>query len=201
MYDPCACPRYKGLRNSVGDSFLLNCGLKWTLQFLAKRAHKNLWERCLWGCWSLAKNRKKAECWLINIHNYRNFLQINAHVRSFSHHNGHCFFPVIKMKKIMWITLKREKLWLHLEISYTEVTYHTISGWCPPTQSSYSSQIWRQTPGSLRIQIHWFLIVSVKGAPFQASSCSKIFQLVEINPIEVPLGTNQMRLDCNWGKL
>lgn len=92
MYDPCACLRCKGLGNSGGDSFLLNWGLKWTLQFLAKRAHRNLWARCLWGCWFLAKNRKKAECWLINIHNYRNFLQTNAHVSSFSHHNGHCVF-------------------------------------------------------------------------------------------------------------
>lgn len=43
----------------------------------------------------------------------------------------------------------------------------------------------------------WFLIESVKYVPFRASSCSKIFRLVEINPIEVPLSTNHMRRDCN----
>lgn len=96
MYDPGAGLRCKGLGNSVGDSLLLKWELKWTLPFLAKRAHRNLWTRCLWGCWSLAKNRK-AECWLINIHNYRNFLQTNAHVSSFSHHNGRCFFSSQKI--------------------------------------------------------------------------------------------------------
>lgn len=153
MYELCTCQDARGLGTVWEIPLDLIIDLNGLFKLLAKRAHRNLWKRCLWGCWSLAENWKKAECWQINIRNYRNFLQTNACVS---------FFLVVmvitslqseEIRKLhmgnLPIILKREKLWIHLEISCSKVICHTISGWCPPTLSPDSPQIWRQSPWSL----------------------------------------------------
>ena len=69
--------------------------------FWQGREHRNLWKRCLCDCWSWDKNRNKAECWLTNVPNYRDFLTDKCSCQLFSHHNSHCWFPVRRQKKIM----------------------------------------------------------------------------------------------------
>lgn len=200
-----ACQRYKGLGNSVGDSFWLHHGLKWTLQ---EREHRNLWKRGLWGCWSWDKNRNKAECWLTNVPNYRDFLTDKCSCQLFSCHNGHCWFPVRRQKKIMHgkpvkYCQKGEAVNAPRGFLYLGKTPYSWA-WRPPPQPPVpwlSPNLQTNSLVILDTKRLWFLIEAVQWVPFQASSYSKIFQLVEINPIEVPLSTNQMRLDCNWGKL
>lgn len=171
-------------------------------KLLANRAHRNLWENVSeeTSLWLVFERRQNADklTYLITEISYKCSCQL------FPRRNGCCCFQSEGIRKSRMgsqqIILKREKLnvlgafWCWSNVPYNLRVMSPCSvAWVSPNLNT----------GSLVTldQIHWFPIESVEWAPFQASSCSKIFQLVEINPIEVPLNTNQMRLDCNWGKL
>lgn len=133
--------------------------------FWQERTHRNLWERCLLRCWSSAKNRNKAECQLINIPNYRDFLQTSAPVGFFLTITVIAGFQSEKIRKLclehLQITVQREKLGMHREISvlkYCAIEFQVdVCPHCPLALLKSGDRLL----GHSGYHIPWFLIESV----------------------------------------